>query len=451
VPTTSATDVVVVGAGLAGLYAARLLSRAGLDVVVLEARDRVGGRVSSRRVDGVSVDLGAQWIGPGQRRMYALVRELGLATVRTHMHGDVVVATRERQWRTSSVAGPLTWPAAIDAMQFGWRLARLAKQISIAEPWIHPRAHALDSVSFASWLRTKTFSENAERYWRYLVESGTCASADSFSPLEVLHQVASIGGVRLLETAEHEFLVLGAQTLAERLAEDLGGCVRIGVPATGVGRAGRLVRVTTQGGAQFDGHRVLLTVPPQLVGAMAIDSSLLQRSGLLQDALVLGHAVKSIVLYDRAWWRERGLSGAAIGLAGPLSFVVDGSGPKGTPGVLVALTTGTRAADLGRLDEETRGTSVVAQVERLFGGARVRPTSFLSTDWMAEPWSRGGYASRRAVGSWTRHRAGPTRRDGPLHFAGTETATEWRSYMEGALQSAERACAEILGGLGLDA
>ena len=162
---------------------------------------------------------------------------------------------------------------------------------------------------------------------------------------------------------------------------------------------------------------------------------------------MLGRVVKNIIVYDRAWWRDAGLSGTADTPGERISFLVDASNDAGRPGILVALATGPHAESLSQMDDATRKVTVVSHVQRVFGGSRnslTQPTHFFSMDWTSEPWSLGGYASRRAVDQWTDQKDTLSASRGPIHFAGTETATEWRSYMEGALQSAERASAEVI-------
>ncbi|MGF1473786.1 MAG: flavin monoamine oxidase family protein [Rubrobacteraceae bacterium] len=446
VPVGSAADVLVVGAGLAGLYAARLLRRAGLGVAVLEARDRVGGRVLSRRLeDGSSVDLGAQWIGPGQRRMYALAQEYDLATTRTHSRGDATIEVDGRLQRVPSGSIPLSWPGRLDSLQLGWKISRIASKLSVTEPWRHPRAARLDLISFAHWLKENTFSREARSYWAYVVESGMCASPDDFSPLELAQQVATIGGLRPLETAEHEFFEAGSQAIAWHLAAELGDRLHLLTPVRALRRDGPVVRAITARG-EFSGRRVILALPTQLVGRISFDETFPPQTRRKQEQLVVGRVVKNIVVYERAWWRGEGLSGTADTPKGPVNSLADTSSVSGRPGILVALATGPHAVTLGQMDHETRKATVLDHVRRTLGAAPAPPTDFLSMDWTAEPWSLGGYASRRAIGGWTRHNSPDTPR-GPVHFAGTETATEWRSYMEGALQSAERASAEVISGI----
>lgn len=456
-PESTVTDVLVVGAGLAGLYAARLVRRAGLTVKVLEARDRVGGRVLSQRLtDDSYVDLGAQWIGPGQRRMYALAREYGLEMITTHTQGDAVVGVGGGFRRLQGTKSPMSWIGKLDAFQLGWKIDRIAKTLSVTEPWTHAQAGRLDGVSFAEWLKDEAFSEEASSYWRYVAQSGMCANPEDFSALEVAQQVATLGGLDQLETAEQEFFAAGAQAIAQRLADELGDRAQLKVPVRVLRHEGsddRVIRATTDKG-EFLGRHVILAIPPQSIKEISLDEGFFREVHRNEENLVLGQVVKNIIVYDRAWWRDTGLSGTADTPGERISFLVDASNDAGTPGILVALSTGPSAQTLSQMDDDARKVTVLSHVKRVLGDSdvsrdsRTQPGNFLSMDWISEPWSLGGYASRRTVGQWTEQKDTRTASRGPIHFAGTETATEWRSYMEGALQSAERASNEIINEIG---
>jgi monoamine oxidase len=435
-------DVAVVGAGLAGLYAARVLRRAGRSVVVLEARDRVGGRVWSRSTAGTRVDLGAQWIGPGQRRMAALARELDLQTIDTHARGKVVMEA-DGVVRRTSVLLPQGVAAILDAAQLAVRLGLIARRVGADLPWTDGDAKQLDTTSFNRWLAERAFTEGGRAYWRALSAAGLCTPLDRVSALELAQQMATMGGVRRLFTAEHTFFARGAQAIADGLAAPLGDALRLDAPVTAIRDGGASVRVTTPAG-DVEAARVVVAIPPQLVATIAFDPPI-DRPPV--DAIVRGVVVKSIVVWDHAWWRGTGASGMALAYDGPIGMLMDGAGVDGRPGVLIALASADHAARLASLASSDRQAAVLAAVERLLGPTRATLLDFLSTDWSGEGWSLGGYAARRTIGTWTTYGGALSRPQGRLHFAGTETATVWRSYMEGALQSGERAAGEVLAAL----
>ena len=445
------TDVLIVGAGLSGLRAAQLIQQAGLSANVLEARDRVGGRMLSRRLeDGTTIDLGAQWINPYQKRMYALVQRYNLKMIERHTKGDSIVGFGKHFQRMSGTTPPISLISKLDLLQISWRIDRMAHQMSVTEPWQYRLAEQLDSISFDVWLEKNTFTKEARAYWRYVVEAGTCASCEQFSALEVMHQIATIGGLKELENADYAFLAEGVGAIAQNMADELGDIVHLSVPVRSLLYDGQLVRAITDKG-EFSGKRVILALPPQLLAKISFDGGLAdslarrlpEGYASRSQNIVLGQIIKHVVVYERAWWRDLGLNGSADTPKEPIEFMADSSNDAGSPGVLVAFSSATHATSLSQIDEESRKSIVLTHIQKILGKAPVPVKHFNSMDWISEPWSCGGYGSRRAIGGWI-DRQNPNTPCDPIHFAGTETATEWRSYMEGALQSAERASAEII-------
>ena len=441
-------DVIVVGAGLSGLMAARLLRRAGLRVTVLEARERVGGRAWSQSIgDGCWIDFGAQWIGPGQRRIQALVKEFGLATTKSHTKGATVwMAHSGAEPRRGSF--PAGWLAKLDQLLILLRLERLAKQFAVRTSTTDPRRRALDSQTFAGWLVEKGFTEAGREGVRLIVEEGICASIEDVSCYEVIQQIASIGGLAALASAEQTFLRGGAQAIAQRLAVELGADLQLGRPVRAIRHEAYEVRVTTPGG-ELRAQRVILALPPQLLSEISLDMDLSVRAQWCQSAIVKGRVVKSVIVYEQAWWRLNGLNGQVIAPNGPIEYLADASDQEGSPGILIAFATASRADQLAALEEGPRRTLILELIRNSLGEAPTPPIAFHSINWNGDPWSQGGYASRLGP----RHSSGdqPCLSDpiGRVHFAGTETASQWRSYMEGALQAGERAACEVMSSLSI--
>jgi monoamine oxidase len=192
----------------------------------------------------------------------------------------------------------------------------------------------------------------------------------------------------------------------------------------------------------WTGRRVILAIPPTLAGRIRYEPALPYMRELLTQRTGQGAVIKFVVAYAKPFWRERGFSGVAFMDQGPIR-----STPGGGPGALVALATGRSARALGLLSSEERQATVLRCLSIPFGSEALRPVAFYEKDWMTDPWSRGGYAAHFAPGVLTQFGPALFEPVGPLHWAGTETATEWRSYMEGAAQSGERAAEEALRGL----
>ena len=434
------TDVVVVGAGLAGLSAARALRRAGLRVAVLEARERTGGRVHSVDLFGVGVDLGGQWIGPGQDRMYALAREAGAALVTTHAEGQSLYRLNGPLRRGSDVppVGPL---ALLDAHRVQHQLDQAARSVDPARPGATPSARALDAVSFRAWLRSSAWTHGARSLWAAVIEAGACAAASEVSALAVAVQLRTMGGTGPLETAEREFFAGGAGRVVERLAEAVSDSVRLGQPVRRIERSDAGVHVHT-GAEVWRAEAVVVAVPPALAGRISYDPPLpALRDGLTQR-VGQGAVIKCLLVYDEPFWRRDGLSGALLSAEGPVTAALDGT-PEEGPGVLVALSTGPYARTFGSERPEARREAVVTALATAFGPPARHPLAYRDHDWSADEWSRGGYGAIPAPGVLSQFGPALSAPVGRIFWAGTETASAWRNYMEGAVESGERAAIEV--------
>jgi monoamine oxidase len=148
--------------------------------------------------------------------------------------------------------------------------------------------------------------------------------------------------------------------------------------------------------------------------------------------------------YERPWWREEGLSGQATSTDGPVSVVFDNSPPDGSPGVLVAFFEGRAAREASALGQSERRQIVGECLGRLFGDEAREPQHYVDKAWANEGWTRGCYGAFMPPGAWSDHGHALRAPIGPLHWAGTETATVWSGYMDGAVRSGERTADEVL-------
>ncbi|HST40763.1 MAG TPA: flavin monoamine oxidase family protein [Conexibacter sp.] len=451
---TLAADVAVVGAGLAGLVAARDLVRAGLDVVVLEARDRVGGRTLNEPVGPAAdqvVELGGEWLGPTQERVAALARELGLETFATHTAGDNLL---ERDGRILRYSGTIPSLGPLPLVEVGIamaRLNRLARTIDVAAPWTAPLAAKADEQTVASWIRRNVRTRAAREALRIAVEAVWSADPADVSLLHALFYIRSGGSFeRLLDTeggAQQDRVVGGSQLLSLRLAEQLGERLRLQTPVTQVVHDSRGVELTA-GALCVRARRAIVAIPPTLAGRLRYEPALpAVRDGLTQR-MAMGAVIKCMAIYDEPFWRAEGMSGHATSLTGPAAVFYDNSPPGGSPGVLLAFLEGRAARAALRQTTTLRQALVLDGLTRLFGPRARHPARYVEKAWSEEPFSGGGYAGYLPPGALTDHGAALRAAIGPLHWAGTETATIWNGYMDGAIQSGERAAREVAGALG---
>jgi monoamine oxidase len=466
-------DVAIVGAGLAGLVAARQIAAAGARPLVVEARDRVGGRLLNEEIgDGKVVEVGGQWIGPTQERIAALAAELGVGTFPTHDEGRHLI---EMSGKLASFEGPLTdarlglvrdlarviSPLALaDLEQARGRLDRMARQVPLEEPWMAPRAASWDSQTFATWVRRNTRTAAARSLFELATEAVWAAEPGDVSLLHVLFYTRSGSGFNSLVGtgggAQQDRFHGGSQRLALLMAEQLGNeRLRLGAPVRRIEHGEEGVVLHADGpegepsGLAVRARRAIVAIPPTLAGRVAYDPPLSARRDQLTQRMPQGTVIKTMAIYEGPFWREQGLSGQATSDAGPARVVFDNSPPDGTPGVLLGFLEGRLARQWGARPAAERREAVLAGHARLFGERAARPERFLERVWAEEEWTRGCYGCLMTTGGWTEYGRALRAPIGPLHWAGAETATVWNGYMDGAVSSGERAATEVLSGLDL--
>jgi monoamine oxidase len=442
-------DVAVVGAGLAGLVAARQLEGGGMSVAVIEARDRVGGRLLNEPIgDGKVVEVGGQWVGPGQSRMLALARSVGVETFPTFGDGDNVIEFDGTLRRYRGTIPALSRRALLDVAQAQRKIDRLARRVPTGAPWRAPGAARLDAVTFWSWMRRNVYTRAGRALIRLAVEAVWAAEPEDLSLLHVLFYARAAGGFdALLDTeggAQQDRFVGGSQLVAERVADDLSAPVVLGAPARRIEQRDDSVSIEADGGVAVSARRAIVAIPPALCGRIAYDPPLPGRRDQLTQHMPAGAVVKCMAVYDEPFWRGAGLSGQATSERGPVKLTFDNSPPDGRPGVLLGFLEGRQARRLGAADPRDRRRAVLECFGRYFGPRAVEPERYIERSWADEEWSRGCYGGYFGPGGWTEH--GPALREpiGRIHWAGTETAMEWMGYMDGAVRSGERAAREVL-------
>jgi monoamine oxidase len=448
-PGTREVDLAVVGAGLAGLAAAREAVAAGSSVHVVEARERVGGRVLNEDIGGGKVvEVGGQWIGPTQDRLAALAGELGLETFPTYAQGENLVEYAGRLRRYSGAIPHINPLVLVDVEQAQRRLNRLARGVPLEAPWEAPGAVRLDGQTVATWMRRNVATKAGRTLLELGVEAVWAAQPEDFSLLHLLFYIHSAGSLELLfDTeggAQQDRFVGGSQLVPIRMAEALGGDrLSLGTPVRAIRHATEGVMIEGDG-LIVSARRAIVAVAPALASRIAYDPPLPGFRDQLTQRMPLGTVAKCMAIYDEPFWRQEGLSGQGMSDAGPIRLTFDNSPPDGSPGVLLGFLEGRRARELGRVPADQRRTAVVDCFARLFGPRAARPGAYVERLWAEEEWTRGCYGCHMPPGAWTGY--GPALREpiGPLHWAGAEYSTIWNGYMDGAVRSGERAAREAL-------
>jgi len=440
--------VIVVGAGLAGLMAARQLVGAGRDVLVLEARDRVGGRTVNASIGpGRVTEMGGQWVGPTQDRLIALAGELGVDTFPTYHEGRNLLELGGRVRRYKGTIPRLAPHVLLDIARARRKVRRASNRVRAEAPWTSPKAAQLDSQTLSSWVRKAARTKKARGLLEIATGTVMGTGTAELSALWMLSYVASAGSFDALVDveggAQQDRFVGGSHLISQRLAEELGDILILSAPVRRIAQDGAGLDVEADG-LQARAHRAIVTVPPPLAGRISFAPSLGGRRDQLTQRMAQGALTKCAAVYPEPFWREQGLSGQAVSDGGPVSTTFDNSPPEGAPGVLLGFIVGAEAIRHARRSEADRRQGVLDCFERLFGEQAAKPGIYLETAWAEEEWSRGGPVCSFAPGALVHCGEALRQPAGRIHWAGAETATVWCGYMEGAVRSGERAAEEVL-------
>ena len=436
-------EVVVVGAGFAGLSAARELRRLGRDVVVIEGRDRVGGRSFTGSIAGVPVDLGATFVGPTQDAVLALAAELGCESVPTYGRGKNLIRWRGRVRSYRSTIPRLSILELVDVSRIQWRFDRISRKVPVDRPWSSPIAGELDAVSLGDWLRSVHAGASTRDLMAIMSRVTWGAEPDAVSMLHAVRYVKSAGGLNhMLDVeggAQQDRYLAGTQQIAVRMAAELGDRVFLNAPVRGIARnAGHTKTVTTDSGT-FTADAVVVAVAPGHRDAIEFQPPLPAEYVALSRHWPQGHLSKAYAAYPTPFWRADGYSGEALSDEGPVFITFDCSPGDDGPGVLLGFTD---ARTFDPLPPDQRRERALAGFTALFGDAASRPLDYLDHCWGAEPFAPGGPTAAVPPGSWTAHGRWLRAPVDGIFWAGTETADRWTGFLDGAVRSGKRAAAE---------
>jgi monoamine oxidase len=448
-PVLLEADVCVVGAGLAGLTAARRLSQAGRSVVVVEARERVGGRVWTRTSGGgVPVDMGGCFVGPNHERMHALTKEMGVGTFATYVEGDNVLATGGKVRRYRGDIPRISPVALLSAAQGIARMNAMAKKVPVDAPWDAPDAARWDAVSVRAWLSR---ARVPTRLGRDLIEATVraCFAADlaEVSLLNWLFLARSAGGIEALMTIAGGYqdsqFEGGVQQVPDAMASELGDAVVRSCPVEAVTQHDD--RVIVHGpGATVTARRAVLALPRALAAGIRFDPVLPADHALLIHQIPAGTELKMVAIYDEPFWRADGVCGATVATDDAIEVTLDTTQPGHPEGVIAGYSAGPRARALAGLGEQERRSAFLTMLTTRLGPKAAAPLEVMEQNWAEEQWTRGCSMGHFPTGVLTQYGRRLREPVGRVHWAGTETASTSYGGMDGAVRSGERVCGEIL-------
>ncbi|GAB2981682.1 flavin monoamine oxidase family protein [Nocardioides montaniterrae] len=448
-------DVVVVGAGIAGLTAARQLRKHGKDVLVVEARDRVGGRVLNHhlRAGGV-IESGGAFVGPTQDHILRLADELGVKTFKEYISGKNVYISPSGARSTYTGTVPTDPAILADAALLQMSIDGMAKQIDVNAPWKHPKAAEWDAISASDWIAKQSLVPAIDKVILSYLQPAFGSDGKNFSLLFLLWYVATAGDESHVGTferssgtsggAQDSRFVLGSQAVPLAMAKHLGDRVALDAAVRAITRApdGRMDVHTDRG--RVRARRVIVAVPPPLVLDIDWRPRLSDRRHALMAHMPMGRLMKCDAVYATPFWRAAGYSGSGVAAMGDTRAVFDNSPADGHVGVLLAFVGGSTRAAVANLSLPQRRQRILEGFAQMFGDQALHPIEYVEHDWVREEWTTGAPTALPAVGALTTWGSAIRTPHGRVHFAGTETSTYWSGYMDGAVRSGERAAREVL-------
>jgi putrescine oxidase len=445
-------DVVVVGAGPSGLTAARELKKAGLSVAVLEARDRVGGRTWTDNIDGAMLEIGGQWVSPDQTVLLDLLEELGLKTYSRYRDGEsVYIGADGAPVRYSGDSFPVDAATAAEMDKLIALLDGLAAEIGPAEPWAHPKARGLDTVSFHHWLRAHSDNEEACNNIGLFIAGGMLTKpAHAFSALQAVLMAASAGSFTHL--TDEDFIldkrvIGGMQQVSLLQARELGDDVVLNSPVRTINwesdpSGGHRVHVVSER-ATVNARFVIMAVPPNLYSRVSFNPPLPRRQHQMHQHQSLGLVIKVHAVYSKPFWRDEGLSGTGFGAGSLVQEVYDNTNHGDVRGTLVGFISDEKADAVFELRAEDRKRVVLESIAGFLGDKALEPEVYYESDWGSEEWTRGAYASSYDLGGLHRYGKDQHAPVGPIYWCSSDLAAEGYQHVDGAIRMGRLTAASI--------
>ncbi|WP_082530754.1 flavin monoamine oxidase family protein [Aeromicrobium sp. Root344] len=449
----ASVDVVVVGGGLSGLVAARKLVASGKKVLVLEARNRVGGRLLNHTLkNGSVIESGGAFVGPTQDHVLALAKELKVATFKEYITGKNVYVSADGGTMKYTGTVPPDPLILADALLLQLRIDEMSKQVPVDAPWTAKRAAEWDNMTVDTWIRQNTLIPTVREVIKAYFQSAFGVDAQGISLLFLLWYIATAGNETnpgtferssgTPDAAQDSRFVGGSGLLPLRVAAALGSRVALNAPVRKIKQTSTGVTVVSDRGT-VTAKRVIVAVPPPLVLGIDWSPLLPPRRLQLMQHMPMGTLMKVDAVYPRPFWRAKGLSGSGVLNSGVVRTVFDNCPADAKVGVLLAFVGGSSWQQCAMLPLAERRKLVLEGFAKVVGPEALDPIEYVEHDWTHERWTMGSPIATVQPGATVAYGSTIREPHGRVHWAGTETATYWSGYMDGAVRAGERAAAEV--------
>ncbi|EGG22874.1 amine oxidase [Cavenderia fasciculata] len=441
-------DVIVIGGGLSGAQCAADLKSKGVNVLLIEARDRFGGRTESIKVEDYWFDLGGQWMGGTHNILKKVCNELRIESFPQYDEGNHILELNNKHTLYKGNISTLNTDYNLEGLESTIAIIdKMAEELDASKPYDHPRAKEWDNITLANWIRDNVKGSDAVKILNWFCKVCLAGEPTEISFLWYLLFIKAAGGYGVLADirggAQQDRLIGGSQQISERLVRERVGNFLLNCKVVGIHQDNAGVTVLIEGGQRFRAKFVANTIPPALAGRIDYKPALPASRDSLTQRMPMGSVIKTIVIYDEPFWRRDGFSAEALSEHGPIFICYDDSSHDDKANAIVGFIAGQDAREWSEKTPEVRKQAVLECYARWFGPRALKPKYYLEKDWKTDEFARGAYLAFAQPGTLTA--CGKSLREpvGRMHFAGTETATQWIGYMEGALESGLRCSKEL--------
>lgn len=442
-------QVIIIGAGFSGIAAAKKLHEAGIPFLVLEARERLGGRVYTKQIkEDLYLDFGGQWIGPSQDRMYALCEELGIHYYDTYDQGYNVLDINQQIKKFKGLIPKMDFLSLINLDYVLKKLERLAKSIPLENPWLHPKALEFDSISLGAFIISHCKTSSCKKVLTLALETVFAAELNEVALLHALFYFKSGRDLNTLinikNGAQLHRIEGGMQCIVDAMAKPFIDKIIFNKPVE---------KIFTEGGKKkisgvdfsFTAEKIIMAIPPTLAGKINFYPMLSSAKKQLIDRIAMGQVGKCFMVYEKPFWRTSGFSGQAFAdNNSPFQSMFDASPKDSKYGIILAFTIANRAKAYFENTKEKRKESMLRKLVAYFGKEAETPMFYEDFNMTDEAWSRGCYAGLYPTGAWTGFQDAYAKTENDIYWAGTEASKVWYGYIEGAVRAGEKAAEKII-------